>query len=211
MADKNGSKFSVLLLLLAVVLGCKFTGSRSANSKTAGVNSPSPTPTSRPLSMIILDFDSQRDELGKFTAPARLDPAAKVKGKVAIVEGDEGSYTLEGFDYVNYDEEELRAYGLSKEDLALTLDEIDTLVQTNCVKGRRVTSYTTSGGKTVPAYALECETLIFDYKAPAVIARKKFRSEDFADRLELSSSPTDITALMPTEQVQRYVKGLRGR
>ena len=209
MPDKNSSKFPVLLLLLAVVLGCKFMGTR--NSKETSANRPSPTPTSRPLSMIILDFDSQKDELGKFTAPARLDPAAEVKGKVAIVEGDEGSYTLEGFEYVNYDEEELRAYGLTKEELALSVEEIDTLVQTNCVKGRRLSSYSTSDGKTVPAYALECETLVFDYKAPAIIARKKFRSEEFADRLELSSSPTDITALMPSEQVQRYVKSLRGR
>ena len=210
MADKNSSKFPVLLLLLAVVLGCKFAGTRNSNSKETGGNRPSPTPTSRPLSMIILDFDSQKEELGKFTAPARLDPAAEVKGKVAIVEGDEGIYTLEGFDYVNYDEEELREYGLTKEELALSVEEIDTLVQTNCVKGRRLSSYSTSDGKTVPAYALECETLVFDYKAPAIIARKKFRSEEFADRLELSSSPTDITALMPTEQVKRYVKGLRG-
>ena len=211
MAEKNSLKFPVLLLLLAVVLGCKFMGTRKTNSKDTGANRPSPTPTSRPLAMIILDFDSQKDDLGKFTAPARLDPDAEVKGKVAIVEGDEGSYSLEGFEYVDYDEKELLAYGLTKEELALSVEEIDTLVQTNCVKGRRVSSYRTSDGKTVPAYALECDTLVFDYKAPAIIARKKFRSEEFADRLELSTSPTDITALMPSEQVQRYVKSLRGR
>jgi hypothetical protein len=153
----------------------------------------------------------KRDELGKFTAPERLDPAAGVKGKVAIVEGEEGSYTLEGFDYTDYDEEELQAYGLTKNELALKVEEIDTLVQTNCSKGRKISSYKTPDGGSIPAYALECETLVFDYKAPAVIARKKFHSEEFVDSLNVTSSTTDVTAIRPTEQVQKYIKGLRSR
>ena len=212
MSCKNGSQLPVLLLLaLAVAFGCKFANTNSTGSKTAGVNSPTPTPTPTPLSMVILDFDSKKEELGKFTAPARLDSAGGVRGKVAIVEGEEGSYTLEGFDYYDYDEEELRAYGLTKADLALRVEEIDTLVQTNCVKGRRISSYRTSDGKSIPAYALDCETLVFDYKAPAIIARKKFHSEEFVDSLNLSRSTTDVTAIRPTEQVQRYIKGLRSR
>jgi hypothetical protein len=201
----------LLLLALAIAFGCKFAGTKSTGSKTAGVSGATPTPTATPLSMVILDFDSKKEELGKFTAPDRLDPAAGVRGKVAIVEGEEGSYTLEGFDYTDYDEEELRAYGLTKEDLALRVGEIDTLVQTNCGKGRRISSYKTPDGGSIPAYALECETLVFDYKAPAVIARKKFHSEEFVDSLKVSSATTDVTAIRPTEQVQRYVKGLRGR
>lgn len=212
MPGKNSSQLPVLLLLaLAVAFGCKFAGTNSTGSKTAGVNAPTPSPTATPLSMVIMDFDSKKEELGKFTAPARLDPEAAVRGKVAIVEGEEGSYTLEGFDYYDYDEEELRAYGLTREDLALRVEEIDTLVQTNCGKGRRLSSYKSADGGSVPAYALECETLVFDYKAPAVIARKKFHSEDFVDSLNLSPATTDVTAIRPTEQVQRYVKGLRSR
>ncbi|HEX7177483.1 MAG TPA: hypothetical protein VF240_19650 [Pyrinomonadaceae bacterium] len=212
MSGKNSSQLPFLLLLaLAVVFGCKFANTKNTDSKTAGVNGSTPTPTATPLSMVILDFDSKREELGKFTAPDRLDPASRVRGKVAIVEGEEGSYTLEGFDYSQFDEAELQAYGLTKEDLALKVEEIDTLVQTNCDKGRRISSYKTSDGKSVPAYALECETLVFDYKAPAVIARKKFHSEEFVDSLQLSSATTDVTAIRPTEQVQKYVKGLRSR
>jgi hypothetical protein len=212
MSGKNRSQLPVLLLLaLAVALGCKFANTKRADSKTAGVNGSTPTPTAAPLSMVILDFDSKKDELGKFTAPDRLDPGAGVRGKVAIVEGEEGSYTLEGFDYLQFDEEELQAYGLTNKDLALKVEEIDTLVQTNCDKGRRISSYRTSDGKSIPAYALECETLVFDYKAPAVIARKKFHSEDFVDSLNLSPATTDVTAIRPTEQVQRYIKGLRSR
>jgi hypothetical protein len=161
--------------------------------------------------MVVLDFDGKKEELGKFTAPDRLDPEARVRGKVAIVEGEEGSYTLEGFDYYDYDEEELRSYGLTKEDLALRVEEIDTLVQTNCDKGRRISSYKTPDGSSIPAYALECETLVFDYKAPAVIARRKFHSEDFVDSLKVTSTTTDVTAIRPTEQVQKYIKGLRSR
>lgn len=209
MARKNSS-YIAFLLLLAVAFGCKLAGTKSSRS-TTGVNSPTPTATPRPMSLIILDFDSEKEELGKFTAPDRLDSAARVAAKVAIVEGDEGSYTLEGFSNTDYDEDELRAYGLTKDDLALTVQEINTLVQTNCVKGRRVTSYRTSDGKSIPAYALDCETLVFDYKAPAVIARKKLHSEAFADTLKLSSATTDVTAIMPTEQVQKYVRGLRAK
>lgn len=211
MSGRNSSRLPVLLLVLVFVFGCKFGGTNSTGSKTVGGSGSTPTPTATPLSMVILDYDSKKEELGKFTAPDRLDPAARVKGKVAIVEGEEGSYTLEGFDYYDYDEEELRAYGLTKEELALKVEEIDTLVQTNCSKGRRLSSYKTSDGGSIPAYALECETLVFDYKAPAVIARKKFHSEDFVDSLKVSSATTDVTAIRPTEQVQRYVKSLRGK
>ena len=208
MSPKNSSQFPILLMLtLVIAFGCKLSNRSSTNSDSA----PSPTPTATPLSMVILDFDSKKEELGEFTAPTQLDTEASVKGKVAIVEGEEGSYTLEGFDYYDYDEEELEAYGLSKDDLALKVEEIDTLVQTNCSKGRRINSYTTSDGKTIPAYALECETLVFDYKAPAVIARKKFRSEDFVDSLKVSKATEDITAIRPTEQIQKYIKGLRSR
>ena len=208
MSRKNSSQlWSVLMLMLVIAFGCKFSNRNSTNSDS----SPTPTPTATPLSMVILDFDSKKEELGKFTAPTQLDTEASVKGKVAIVEGEEGSYTLEGFDYYDYDEDELEAYGFTKDDLALKVEEIDTLVQTNCSKGRRINSYTTSDGRNIPAYALECETLVFDYKAPAVIARKKFRSEDFVDSLKVSKTTEDITAIRPTEQVQKYIKGLRSR
>lgn len=212
MSGKNSSQWPVLLLLaLAVAFGCKFGNTKSTGSNTTGVNGATPTPSAPPLTEVILDFDSKKDELGKFSAPTQLDPKASVRGKVAIVEGEEGRYTLEGFDYYQFDEEELKGYGLAKGDLALKVEEIDTLVQTNCDKGRRISSYRSSDGRSIPAYALECETLIIDYKAPAVIARKKFQSQDFVDSLNLSSSTTDVTAIRPTEQVQRYIKGLRGR
>ena len=198
----------MLLLVLVIAFGCKFSNANRTDSKSAGAT---PTPTATPLSMVILDFDSKKEELGKFTAATQIDPEASVKGKVAIVEGEEGSYTLEGFDYSDYDEDELEAYGLTKDDLALRVEEIDTLVQTNCSKGKRISSYRTSDGNSIPAYALECETLVFDYKAPAVIARKKFQSQDFVDSLKVSPSTTDVTAIRPTEQVQRYIKGLRSR
>ena len=204
---KSSQLLPILMLALVIAFGCKFSNRNSTNSDSA----PTPTPTATPLSMVIMDFDSKKEELGEFTASTRLDTDAAVKGKVAIVEGEEGSYTLEGFDYYDYDEEELEAYGLTKDDLALKVEEIDTLVQTNCSKGRRINSYTTSDGKSIPAYALECETLVFDYKTPAVIARKKFHSEDFVDSLKVSPTTTDVTAIRPTEQVQKYIKGLRGR
>ena len=207
MQGKNSSQLPVLLLVLAIVFGCKFANTKRSNSNTAA----SPSPTAPPLSQVLFDFENKKDELGKFTAPIQLDPGAGVRGKVAIIEGEEGRYTLEGFDYYQYDEEELKAYGLAKEDLALKVEEIDTLVQTNCEKGRRISSYRTSDGKSIPAYALECETLVFDYKAPSVIARKKFHSEYFAESLNLSPATTDVTAIRPTEQVQRYIKGLRSR
>lgn len=210
MSGKSSSRFPVMLLLmLAVAFGCKLSNRNT--SKSSNVNSPTPTATEVPLSQTISEFESQKDELGKFTAPIQLDPEASVKGKVAIVEGEEGRYTLEGFDYYVYDEDELKEYGLAEEDLALKVAEIDTLVQTNCDKGRRISSYRTPEGKGIPAYALECETLVFDYKAPAVIARKKFRSEEFVESLKVTASTTDITAIMPTEQVKKYVKSLRSR
>ena len=51
----------------------------------------------------------------------------------------------------------------------------------------------------------------FDYKAPAVIARRKFHSEDFVDSLKVTSATNDVTAIRPTAEGQRYIKGLRSR
>lgn len=210
MSGKNNFNLLLLLLVIFLVLGCNFL--KKNNTNTTNVNRATPSPTGTPsLSEQLFEFEKSKEDLGKFTAPVKLDPKAKVKGKVAIVEGEDNYYTLEGFEYSNFDEEELKGYGLTKDDLALKLDEIDTLVQTICTKGKKVGSYKVTDGRVIPAYALNCETLVFDYKAPAVFARKSFYSADLSEDIEISPSTTERTAYKPTEQIQKFVKSLRSK
>ena len=209
MRNKNNIYLLALLVTIFLVFGCNLFKKRNTN--VANTNAATPSPTNTPsLADDLFQLDGKKEELAKFTAPVKLDPKAKVKGKVAIVVGeDDYYYTLEGTNYSDFDEEELKGYGLTKDDAASKIEEIDTLVQTNCKKGKQIGTYKITDGRVIPAYALNCETLVIDYKAPAVFAKKSFYSDDLSDNIEVSSTTDERTAYRPTEQIQKFIKNLR--
>ena len=216
MQNKNNLYLLGLVLVILFGFGCSCglinALQQPGTTTTTNTNTASPTPSATPsLSEKIYEFEKNKEDLGKFTAPVKLDPKAKVQGKVAIIEGEDNYYALQGIKYSDFDEEGLKDYGLTKDDMALKTDEIDTLVQTNCKKGKKIGSYKVTDGRIIPAYALNCETLVFNYKTPAVFAKKSFYSSDLSDNIEVSSTTTERTAYRPTEQIQKFIKSLRGK
>ena len=208
MRQKSNVNLLPLLLIIFLIFGCNMLKKKDS-TVTSNTNTTSPTPTATPtLSDLLFDFRSKDDELGKFTAPVKLDSKAKIKGKVAIVEGEGDYYELQGVDSTDFNEEILKEYGLTKANAAAKVEEIDTLVQTKCAKGRQIGNYRITDGRTIPAYALKCETLVFDYKKPVVFAKKSFISEELSENIEVGKSTTERTAYTPTEQIKKFVKSL---
>jgi hypothetical protein len=64
---------------------------------------------------------------------------------------------------------------------ALLADDIGSIVRVDCKRGKRVGTYSTGEGDSIPAYGSTCEVIIVDNTVPAVIAKKIFANEDMAD------------------------------
>ena len=64
--------------------------------------------------------------------------------------------------------------GLSRERMAKSLDELETLIQVVCSKGKFLGNYE----KGVKGYASDCKVSLIDYRSPAVIAQKTFSNSE---------------------------------
>jgi hypothetical protein len=214
MNKKQNLRLSWLVMAMLLVFGCKLGGlmdksSQTTNSSNSSNSGKEPTETKE---SIIKNFQGKAKELGAFTAPVKLNPKARVKGKVAIVNiSSFGNYSMDGFNDggTDYDQKELDVYGLAKDDLAIRVEELDTLVRTVCKKGKQLGQYRTTDMRTIPAYALDCEVSVIDYKAPAVVARKTFVSKELDDSIKIDSSTTERNAYRPSTEIGNYVKSLR--
>ena len=109
------------------------------------------------------------NEVAALAAPVKLAQAPYLKGKVLIVESDQGTGRY-------YFSTNPARYGLRKEQLAQSEDEAQTVIQVVCVQGEKVGDYITKDAekRRIPAYASRCELKIIDKTLPAVIAQKTF-------------------------------------
>ena len=109
------------------------------------------------------------NEVAELAAPVKLTQAPYLKGKVLIVESDNGTGRY-------YFATSPTRYGLSKEQLAQSGAEAQTVIQVICLDGERVGDYITKDAekRKIPAYASRCEVKLIDKTIPAVIAQKTF-------------------------------------
>jgi hypothetical protein len=188
------------------------TSGTTVNSETGSTtadSAPSPTATVDTY-FRIKAFKLEAEKLGKFTAPEKLDPKAKIKGKAAIINISASDfYSFEGFDAKEdeYNDKFLTGYGFTKGDLALSSDELEWLIQNKCVQGKEISTYKV-GGRSIPAYELDCTVSVIDYKAQAVVARKKFTGRDLDKEITISSDATYKNAYMPTAEIQKFIKAM---
>lgn len=206
----------LLVLLSAAVMlfgGCKFGNTANSSAATNGAaNSNSASPPSRATQ--IYEFKKKAKDLMTLGMSTKLDPKAKIKGKVAIASSDyKADYTMEGFGYGNeeYSESTLKSYGLEKEDLAITADEIDTLIQIDCTKGNKIGVYKITDGRTLDAYANECEVEVGDYTSKTVFSKKSFVSKNLSKEIKVSAEDYQIVASEPGYEIGQYVKTLQNR
>lgn len=116
------------------------------------------------------------EELAQFSPPVKLNPNASIKGKVAIIVKDRTDATLKGFDAYFNDYTILgsrETYGISKQRLATTPEEIDTLIQILCDKGKEITTFT--GG--IKGFENICKVSVIDYRKPTILAQETFTND----------------------------------
>jgi hypothetical protein len=148
-------------------------------------------------------------EIAEVSFPLKLDPKAKAKGKILVIARSEfKSVGVKGFDYNgdDYYQFDLDTFGLKKETLAVKPEEIETVILKACDKGKQIGQYAISGGKKIPAFALDCKVSIIDYRIPAVVAEKKFPSRGMYDDILTSNSAKEWVAGEPGAEINEYIK-----
>ena len=198
----------VLILLLLLVLGCNnLTGSRP--DTPANSNSPA-TSTGRSDTDKIKDLKAKAQEFGDLDAPVKLDPKAKIKGKVAfVIVSADGRAELEGFDGDALYENGIVDYRFTKKDVAASVDEIEDLIQIKCSKGKQIGTYDTTDGVELPAYELKCDVNVIDYNTKEVVAQKSFTSKRLDGDIEIVKSMTEKTAYMPRRDIADFLDTVR--
>lgn len=207
MHHKNNLYFGLLLAAL-LVAGCKL------GSVTGKTPETTPSTSTATKEFAIRSFKEKSKELADFSAAPHLDPKAKIKGKIALVTRSSTGYdSMETFndESTDYDQKALDDYGFVKDEVALKAEEIDTLVQIISKKGKQIGEYTTTDGRRIPAFALESEVSVIDYKTPAIIARKMFISNQLDKNIKVDSSTEERRAFFPSAEIGKYLKSLRGK
>lgn len=208
---KNNSISIVLIVLAAVSIGCGMLG--NLGGQPDKIYTPTNTNASeeQPVKPDFKAIQSKAEDLAKFSPPVRLDPKAKIKGKVAFVEKSvyATTFKIKGFNYegTDYYQLDLDDYDLTKEQLATKEDEIDTLVQIRCDKGKSIGTYNVSDGRMLAAYAVNCKVSVIDYKTPAVTAQKTFSSRKLPKEIKVYGDEKEIM-YGPYTEIKDYIESL---
>jgi hypothetical protein len=166
--------FEAMVSVLAVLtlgIGCaRFIPSAPVASETNTATSNSTNSISTNSSGPSFDSSKyselleKRKELAKISPPVKLDPAATIKGKVVIAAENLENYS----DADNLDD------GFADYRMAKSLDEVGTVIQVVCKKGRQTAVYVGKNNEKVKGFASDCQVKVIDYAQPAVIAQKSF-------------------------------------
>jgi hypothetical protein len=136
------------------------------------------------------------DEYGNLSLPLKAQKDYKLKpGSAALVRKSQGSkFVLEGYEfrsgkYYHCTYMSGCAQGfLDDKERAVSLTDLKTLFQINCVKGKKITEVTSSSGPTsYDVHASICKISVFDLETKTMVAQK----EVVADKLNTSTA-TDI-------------------
>lgn len=225
----NRSNVSTLLILAVIgmflVLGCGRFGSLGAkqanyNSGSSETSDASNTANSeaaqtKPISGTLLydreHYSDRADELAKVKAKTKLDADHTLDGKVAIVIKPydfSTEYTLELFtsatpDYL--DTFDLEKYGVEKDQVAQTVEELDTLVRLSC-ETKKLGIYTLSNGRSIPAKGLDCTVEMIDFKAGTIFAKKTFRHGKLDSYVTVDPTSNEFTNYEGLTSAEEYIK-----
>jgi hypothetical protein len=190
---------SLILLSVIGLVGCSRSSDKSSKDIVTTNKTASPVPT---------DFTAMKnkaEELAKLSPPLKLNPTAKVKGKVAWVEKNNSSATIKFFDgyYKKISDSDVNRYGLTEKMVAYKPEEIDTLIQTICTKGKIIARYE----RGTIGYANNCKVSLIDYKGNVIFAQQTFTNStpdksiaSFYERLKEYTTPP------PTTKIDDYIK-----
>ena len=162
---------SILLLVGAVSAGCGGGAKKALAGKAEG--------------------------LMKTQAAEKPDPAARIGGKVAVVESHfNRPASLEGF-HADGAVDQLSAFFFSPRRKAQSVEEIETLVKIDCQKGDAL------GGSSPTMYASQCDVSLIDFKNKTLFARKKFENKSTFNGVSVLD---ESVARPPSEEIKAYLR-----
>jgi GYF domain 2 len=175
----------------------------NSNSNNAGGKNPAYYKT----------FAEKSVELGNLKPQLKLNNTSKIKGKVAVLEKTRGEfdYKLLGFDvrgnealqqYISQDEDAVKNFGFTFNDLAENLNDLETLIRVSCQNGKVVGRY--EGG--ITAISNRCLVSIIDYKTNSVVAQKTFENAKPEDEIKAQKYKTQEILMHPYNEIHGYVK-----
>jgi hypothetical protein len=207
---KNTSFFIALLILAASFTGCSVVN--SVRHKVAPPNTPESSKPENKKPLVKSNTENliaKAKEIAETSFPMKLDSKAKLKGRILMIARSEfKSVAVKGFDFNgdDYYQFDLDTFGLKKETLAVKPEEIETVILKACDKGKQIGQYAMSGGKKIPAFALDCKVSIIDYRISAVVAEKKFPSKGMYDDIMTTNSTREWIAGEPEAEINKYIK-----
>jgi hypothetical protein len=195
---RNALLIGIVATALCFNASCKNNGmsNSAANANTNSADTPNTNSTSsRPVrdEAKYKELSDKKDELAKLAPPLKLDPKARIKGKVLLVGN---------LNYKNGHGDE----GISSLRKAESLEELETLIQVVCSKGKFLTNYE----KGVKGYASDCKVSLIDYRAPAVIAQKNFSNSEREEVIRESDvRDNEYVAPQPIGDIRSYIDSLQ--
>lgn len=156
-------------------------------------------------------YSDRADEIAKVKTKTKLDAKHTINGKVAVVAKPyefSTEYSLKLFtsaspDYI--DTFDLERYGVTKDQVAQTIEELDTLIRLRC-DTKRLGNYTLSNGKSIPAKGLDCTVEMIDYKTGTIFAKKTFRHGPLDDFVTVDPNSDDFMNYEGLHQAEDYIK-----
>jgi hypothetical protein len=190
---------SLILLSVIGLVGCSRSSDKSSKDIVATNKTALPVPT---------DFTAMKnkaEELAKLSPPLKLNPTAKVKEKVAWVDKNITITKMQFFDdsYKKISNLDLDYYGLTERMVAYKPEEIDTLIQTICTKGKMIGRYEQG----VIGYANNCKVSLIDYKSNVIFAQKNITNSTPDKSVSLLyKREKEYTMTPPISEIRDYVK-----
>jgi hypothetical protein len=181
------------------------TSTNNVNSNTVAVNAtpiPSPTVDYVKKAEMKKELEKKTNDLFKLSPPPKLQPKPIVKAKVLVIEKTNAEKEATPSIAPTYS---VVDYGIKETDYAESLDEIQTLIQIKCSMGKIIGKYGPRMAYYV-AYSNVCTVAVIDYKASVTLARKTFVNAK--PPKTIPDNGYDFINDPPTEEIQKYLKGL---
>lgn len=226
MKRSNISTIVILAIIgMFLALGCgrlgslvpKQNASNTSSSETSDASNTANKETTQttPISGTPLydreHYSDRADEIAKVKTRTKLDADHTLDGKVAIVIKPydfSTEYALELFtsatsDYL--DTFALDRYGITKDQVAQTVEDLDTLVRVTC-DTKKLGTYTLSNGRSIPAKGLDCTVEMIDYRSGTIFAKKTFHHGKLDDFVTISPDSDDYTNFEALTGAEEYIK-----
>ena len=137
------------------------------------------------------------EELMSTQAAEKLAPAARIGGKVAVVESHfNRPASLEGF-HADGTIDQLSAFFFSPRRKAQSVEEIETLVKIDCQKGDAIS------GSSPTMYASHCDISLIDFKTKTLFAKKRFENKSTFNGVSVLD---ESVARPPSEEIKAYLR-----